>query len=76
MPSRSGKGLGPRVLLAGLVDGDAPGAFGAVVAATPEQGRAVVDRYKAAGFNQMKLYSACCSRTSCPRSRRARTSSA
>ena len=52
-----GKGLGPRVLLAGLVDGDAPGAFGAVVAATPEQGRAVVDRYKAAGFEQMKLYS-------------------
>lgn len=52
----SGKGLGPRVLLAGLVDGDAPGAFGAVVAATPEQGRAIVDRYHAAGFNQMKLY--------------------
>jgi len=53
----SGKGLGPRVLLAGLVDGDAPGAFGAVVAATADQGRAIVDRYKAAGFNQMKLYS-------------------
>ena len=53
----SGKGLGPRVLLAGLVDGDATGAFGAVVASTPEQGRAIVDRYKAAGFNQMKLYS-------------------
>lgn len=52
----SGKGLGPRVLLAGLVDGDAPGAFGATVAGTPEQGRAVVDRYHAAGFNQMKLY--------------------
>lgn len=53
----TGKGLGPRVLLAGLVDGDAPAAFGAVTAATPEQGRAIVDRYKAAGFNQMKLYS-------------------
>lgn len=53
----SGKGLGPRVLLAGLVDGDATGAFGAVVASTPEQGRATVDRYKAAAFNQMKLYS-------------------
>jgi imidazolonepropionase-like amidohydrolase len=52
----SGRGLGPRVLLAGLVDGDAGGAFGAVVAATPGQGRAVVDRYKAAGFDQMKLY--------------------
>lgn len=53
----SGKGLGPRVLLAGLVDGDASGAFGAVVASTPEQGRTIVERYKAAGFNQMKLYS-------------------
>lgn len=51
------KGLGPRLLLAGLVDGDGAGAFGAVVASTPEQGRAVVDRYKAAGFKQMKLYS-------------------
>ncbi|HUQ89021.1 MAG TPA: amidohydrolase family protein [Vicinamibacterales bacterium] len=52
----SGKGLGPRVLLAGLVDADLPGGFGATVASTPAQGRAVVDRYKAAGFNQMKLY--------------------
>ena len=51
------RGLGPRVLLAGLVDGDASGAFGAVVAATPDQGRAIVDRYKKAGFQQMKLYS-------------------
>lgn len=53
----SGKGLGPRVLLAGLVDGDADGAFGAVVASTPDQGRAIVERYRAAGFDQMKLYS-------------------
>lgn len=53
----SGMGLGPRVLLAGLVDGDAGGAFGAVVAGTPEQGRAVVGRYKKDRFDQMKLYS-------------------
>ena len=53
----SGTGLGPRVLLAGLVDGDADGAFGAVVAGSPAQGREVVDRYHAAGFDQMKLYS-------------------
>jgi imidazolonepropionase-like amidohydrolase len=52
----TGKGLGPRVMLAGLVDGDGPGGFGATIAATPEQGREVVNRYKAAGFNQMKLY--------------------
>jgi imidazolonepropionase-like amidohydrolase len=53
----SAKGLGPRMLLAGLVDGDAPGGFGNVDAATPDQGRAVVDRYRKAGFDQMKLYS-------------------
>jgi imidazolonepropionase-like amidohydrolase len=49
--------LKPRVLLAGLVDGDAAGAFGPTVAGTPDQGRAVVDRFKALGFNQVKLYS-------------------
>jgi imidazolonepropionase-like amidohydrolase len=54
---RDGDILKPRGLLAGLVDGDAAGAFGAVVAATPDQGRAVVDRYKKLGFDQMKLYS-------------------
>lgn len=52
----SGKGLGPRVLLAGLVDGDSPAAFGTTMAGTPEQGRAIVERYHAAGFEQMKLY--------------------
>ncbi len=52
----SGRGLGPRLLLAGLVDGDNDNAFGEVTAATPEEGRALVDRYHAAGFGQMKLY--------------------
>ena len=53
----SGKGLGPRLLLAGLVDGPGDGGFGAVIAATPQEGRAIVDRYHAARFEQMKLYS-------------------
>jgi imidazolonepropionase-like amidohydrolase len=48
--------LGPRLLLAGLVDGSGADAFGTVYADTPEQGRAVVDAYHAAGFQQMKLY--------------------
>jgi imidazolonepropionase-like amidohydrolase len=52
----SGRVLGPRLLLAGLVDGSGDGAFGTVYADTPEQGRAVVDAYHAAGFQQMKLY--------------------
>jgi imidazolonepropionase-like amidohydrolase len=49
-------GLGPRLLLAGLVDASGPDAFGAVSADTPEQARVVVARYKAAGFQQIKLY--------------------
>ncbi len=53
----SGRALGPRVELAGLVDGPGDGGFGTVVASTPAEGRAIVDRYKAAGFRQMKLYS-------------------
>lgn len=50
-------GLGPRVELAGLVDGPGDGGFGTVVAATPEEGRAIVDHYVDAGFRQIKLYS-------------------
>jgi imidazolonepropionase-like amidohydrolase len=49
--------LGPRLLLAGLVDGPGPGSFGHVTAADPAEGVAVVRKYKAAGFQQMKLYS-------------------
>jgi hypothetical protein len=52
----SGRVLGPRLLLAGLVDGSGPEAFGTVTADTPAQGRAVVEMYHAAGFQQMKLY--------------------
>ena len=48
--------VGPRMLLAGLVDGSGPEAFGTVYADTPEQGRSVVEAYHAAGFQQMKLY--------------------
>ncbi len=52
----SGKGLGPRLLLAGLVDGPGDGGFGSTIAATPQAGRAIVDRYHAARFEQIKLY--------------------
>jgi imidazolonepropionase-like amidohydrolase len=48
--------VGPRLLLAGLVDAGGLKAFGHVTAETPEEGRAVVDRYHAAGFEQIKLY--------------------
>ena len=52
----SGRVLGPRLLLAGLVDGSGAEAFGTVTADTPDQARAVVEMYHAAGFQQMKLY--------------------
>jgi imidazolonepropionase-like amidohydrolase len=54
---RDGRGPGPQLLLAGLVDGGGAGAFGSTWADTPEQGVAAVDRYHDAGFEQMKLYS-------------------
>jgi imidazolonepropionase-like amidohydrolase len=48
--------IGPRWLLAGLVDSGGAKAFGHVTADTPDEGRAVVRRYHDAGFVQMKLY--------------------
>ncbi|HJQ26680.1 MAG TPA: amidohydrolase family protein [Blastocatellia bacterium] len=52
-----GRGLGPRMLLAGIVDGDSPMALGVIRANTPEQAREVVSRYKNARFSQIKIYS-------------------
>jgi imidazolonepropionase-like amidohydrolase len=48
--------IGPHLVMAGLVDGSGTGTFGTTWADTPEQGRAVVAKYKAAGFAQMKIY--------------------
>jgi imidazolonepropionase-like amidohydrolase len=48
--------LGPRLLLAGLVDDGGLKAFGHVTASTPEEARAVVKKYHDTGFQQMKLY--------------------
>jgi len=52
-----GRGLGPRLLLAGFVDGASPMAIGMARADTPEQARQWVNRYHDAGFQQMKIYS-------------------
>ena len=54
---RDGRLVGPRLLLAGLVDGPGPNAFGNVTASTPAEAQAVVRRYKNGGFQQMKVYS-------------------
>ncbi len=53
----AGRALGPRLLLAGLVDGGGPNAFGVVYATTREEAGQVVARYHDAGFQQIKIYS-------------------
>ncbi len=53
----AGKGLGPRMLLAGIIDGPGSNGLGAVRAATPDEARQRVDRYHDAGFMQIKIYS-------------------
>ena len=54
---QSGRGIGPRLLIAGIVDGTGPITLGAITADTPEQARDVVRRYKNAGAVQIKIYS-------------------
>jgi imidazolonepropionase-like amidohydrolase len=53
----AGEAIGPRMLLAGLIDGPGPRAFGAVSAATADEAQQIVRRYKDAGFRQIKIYS-------------------
>ena len=48
--------LGPRLVMAGLIDGGGPAAFGAVTAETPAEGIADVDLYANTGFEQVKVY--------------------
>ena len=52
----SGRGIGPRLLAAGIIDGDAPNAMGVARAGTPQQGVDWVRRYHAAGLEQIKIY--------------------
>jgi hypothetical protein len=53
----AGKGIGPEILMAGIVDGNGPMSLGAVTADNAEEALAVVRRYKAAGAMQIKIYS-------------------
>ncbi|MGH9704946.1 MAG: amidohydrolase family protein, partial [Candidatus Acidiferrales bacterium] len=54
---RDGHGIGPQLLLAGIVDGDGPMSIGITRVNTPAQARDWVDRYHDAGFQQIKIYS-------------------
>ncbi|HXY09298.1 MAG TPA: amidohydrolase family protein [Terriglobales bacterium] len=53
----NGRGLGPRLLLAGVVDGTSPFSLGVQSVDTPEQARMWTDRYHDARFEQIKIYS-------------------
>jgi imidazolonepropionase-like amidohydrolase len=54
---REGRGLGPRFLLAGGTQDEAPGTWAfELPVRTPEQARAVVSRFKAAGYEQVKIF--------------------
>jgi imidazolonepropionase-like amidohydrolase len=54
---KEGRGLGPRLLLAGIIDGESATAWGLIRASSPAEAQAVVNRYHAAGFQQIKIYS-------------------
>jgi hypothetical protein len=55
---RSGAAIGPRLILAGVIDGPGPRAAPTkVLAATPEEARRWVDTYAAKGYEQIKIYS-------------------
>src|SRR5262249_52243553 len=52
--AKEGRGLGPRMLLAGYIDGKGSHGFDVEVE-TPEEARAAVQRYKNAGYEQIKI---------------------
>ncbi len=52
-----GKGVGPNILKAGIIDGKGPYALGIIQADTKEEAIKAVDRYKENGFVQIKIYS-------------------
>ena len=53
----AGRAVGPRLLLAGIIDGKAGAGWGVNLAGTPEDGVRLVDRYHDADFQQIKIYS-------------------
>ena len=52
-----GQGIGPRLVMAGVVDGSGPFSLGVVRVDTTDQAREQVQKYKASGFQQIKVYS-------------------
>jgi imidazolonepropionase-like amidohydrolase len=53
----AGRGIGPRLVMAGVVDGTSTFSLGIIRVDSPEQAREQVQKYKAEGFQQIKIYS-------------------
>lgn len=53
-----GRGVGPEIIKAGIIDGKGPYALGIIQANTKEEAIKAVDRYKDNGFAEIKIYSA------------------
>ena len=53
--AKQGRGLGPRMLLAGYIDGKSEAHGFDVEVETPDEARAAVQRYKNAGYEQIKI---------------------
>ncbi|WP_171037823.1 amidohydrolase family protein [Dyadobacter luticola] len=53
----TGKGVGPKILMAGIIDGKGPIALGVIQANTPDEAIKAVRNYKEKGFDQIKIYS-------------------
>lgn len=53
----NGKGIGPHILKAGIIDGPGAMGLGIVRATTPEEAIKAVNMYKDNGFVQIKIYS-------------------
>ncbi|HLH04556.1 MAG TPA: amidohydrolase family protein [Bryobacteraceae bacterium] len=54
---RENPAIGPHLEFAGVIDGHGPISLGAVLADTPTEAEQWVERYKAAGARQIKIYS-------------------
>ncbi len=52
-----GRGIGPLILKAGIIDGKGPKALGIIQAESKDEAIKAVDRYKDNGFVQIKIYS-------------------
>ncbi len=50
-------GIGPRIIKAGIIDGDSPYALGIIRVNTESEAATVVKKYKDSGYDQIKIYS-------------------